>query len=85
MNTTRGTVVVPSDETHTVQFIADDLGVALVVVPVGYCELQRPEQAVVDLHKEHFRNVNTTRQRLHTHFTVIHNCCQYCDHSTQNN
>lgn len=34
---------------HPVQFIADDLGVALVVVPARNSELQRPEQTVEHL------------------------------------
>ncbi len=34
---------------YLVKFIADDLGVALVVVPAGNGELQRPEQTVIDL------------------------------------
>lgn len=36
-------------ESYTVQFIADDLGVAFVVVPAGHSELQRPEETVEHL------------------------------------
>lgn len=34
---------------YAVQFIADDLAVAFVVVSVGHCVLQRPEQGVEHL------------------------------------
>lgn len=35
--------------THVVQFIADYLRVASIVVSAGHCPLERPEQGVVDL------------------------------------
>lgn len=37
---------------YAVKFIADDLGVAPVVVPAGNGELQRPEHTVIDLHTD---------------------------------
>ncbi len=37
---------------YVVKFIADDLGVAPVVVPAGNGELQRPEQTVIDLQRQ---------------------------------
>lgn len=39
-------------EPHVVQFIADDLCVAFVVVPAGHSELQRPQLTVVNLSAE---------------------------------
>lgn len=36
--------------TYVVQPVADDLGIASVVVPTGHCVLQRPEQTVINLH-----------------------------------
>lgn len=35
--------------TYVVQFIADYLRVASIVVSAGHCPLERPEQGVVDL------------------------------------
>lgn len=36
-------------QSYVVKFIADDLGIASVVVSVGHSEFQRPEQTVEDL------------------------------------
>lgn len=36
---------------YVVKFIADDLGIAPVVVSAGNSELQRPEQTVIDLQR----------------------------------
>lgn len=41
---------------YAVQFIADDLAVALVVVSVGHRVLQGPEEGVVHLHANKHTN-----------------------------
>lgn len=44
------------EESHIVQLVADDLGIAPVVVPAGHSELKRPEQSVVHLNKDQEHN-----------------------------
>lgn len=47
---------------YAVQFVADDLGVALVVVAAWHSVLQRPEQTVVHLL---YKNLRQTRMWRH--------------------
>lgn len=49
---------------YAVQFIADDLSVAFVVVSVCHCELQRPEEGVVHLHTRAHTHTNEKSQHI---------------------
>lgn len=49
---------------YAVQFIADDLAVAFVVVSVGHRVLQRPEEGVVHLRTHTHRDSKQTWSRL---------------------
>lgn len=59
---------------YAVQFIADDLGVAFVVVSAGHGELQRPEQTVEHLNTpepvfiHHSVNTNELHSTANTYY-----------------
>ncbi len=66
---------------YVVKFIADDLGVAPVVVPAGNGELQRPEQTVIDLQRQTITSSSLKPLSLSAQAINISSLTPVCKHA----